>query len=176
MGADVIPTLLKLKSLLRGRENGEATNCLKPWKNAVLSSIQRAGHVSLGELTPPKTSLRNSVWGLSWLLMDSGNRLFPKKRKQTSPHVQTFSDSTNGPSVSLWVHWSFTAQRTQPFWSTIGHASHLNRQMLFVCENHRLDKICCDYFSDFSPNSFTSYSRIRYFWQVSILMLKIGCH
>lgn len=62
VGIDVIPSLFKPKSYLLRKEK-RGSNCSKLLKNAVYL-VSKGQGVSMGELTPPKISLRNSFGGL----------------------------------------------------------------------------------------------------------------
>lgn len=86
--------------LLRKGKKGE--QLFKTLKECCLSSIQRAGSMSAGELTAPKNSLRNSV----------SNTLFTQAVSQQVKAgvpflAKTLSDSTNRLSVLL-VHLNVT--------------------------------------------------------------------
>lgn len=65
-GVDVVPGLFKLKSLLLRGEEKRGKQLFKTCtlKECCLSSLPRAGNVSVGELNSSK-NLRNSVLGLS---------------------------------------------------------------------------------------------------------------
>lgn len=61
MGIDAISSLFIPKRLLTKEREKWGEQLFKTLKECCLSSIQRAGSMSVGGLTAPKSSLRNSV-------------------------------------------------------------------------------------------------------------------